>query len=322
MNPVLFKIGVFEVHTIFVAVLLFVLIFTLSFWSLSRKDLKNNPIFDIAVLTLIAALICSRLLGVLTNLEYYLSRGWSLFPFTEEGTTIQFFYKMPWMLLRLHDGNFVFIGVFLGMVIGLLFIYQNSNQKKTVYGLFDKLTLSYALASIFLLLGIYASGTSLGIQSDSAIAASVNGVQRLPLQILQIVEVAVFLILYVLLRVLKLKRDGLLTFCFMITYGIGEFIIRKYSEGYTAEFFSKFDYYQLIALAISLMGLFVGLVLLNIRIPFPKFSGRRKTDIEHRGSLARQSRRNVNLENPNRFVLSFSDRLKRTRDENLSEKAK
>jgi len=311
MNPVLFKLGFLEIHTVFVGALLFILVYLFMFWTLSRKDLKNNSIFDIAFITLFTGLLGARLLGMISKGASYLEKGWSFLPLTdsEDKTRIELFRSLPWSFFRFNDSNFVFVGLFLGIVIGLLIIYQNSNQKKGIFILFDRIVVTYAFAVLFLLAAIQYAGISRGIAVENFLLVDREG--RYALQLIRIIVIAVFLLVYVFSRKKLFRKEGSATVIFMLIYGVSEFILRGLAEGYAASILGRVDYYQAIVLAILTAAVFFALPLFEIRIKLPFARNKRVTEreliIEPERIVRRPAQQGIS-NNPNRFMQSFSER--------------
>jgi prolipoprotein diacylglyceryltransferase len=313
---VLFSIGGLDVYTMFVAALIFVFVFLLIFWLTSHKELKTNSIFDIAFITLGCGLIGSRLLGMFAHLSSYLDQGWSVLPLTDsaDGSRIDLFRKLPWAFFRFNDTNFVFIGIFVGIVIGLLLLYQNSNQKKTIYILFDRIILAYAVSALILIAGIQIAGAGLGALTTNGIFLLVTEQgTRFALEPYRISVLVVFLISYQVLRKSLFKQDGMLTILFLFVYGGSEFYLRTLADVYQPDIFAGLDYYQVISLAFMVAGIIFLLPKFNVKISF--FSRKKKEKNQQpQGELERVRRSHIlnsNTNNPNRFVQSFSDR-KRT----------
>jgi len=132
MYQVLFNTGDFSFQTLYLFIVLFFLSYVLIFWTVTRDTLKQNTIFDIALITLVVGIVSARLLGMASSLQEYLEAGWSLLPVSEIDGTIFIAAQLPWSFIRFIDGNMSYIGLFLGLVLGMIFIYQNSNQKMSI----------------------------------------------------------------------------------------------------------------------------------------------------------------------------------------------
>ncbi len=310
---VLFSIGGLEVYTMFVAALIFVMVFLLIFWLASHKQLKTNSIFDIAFITLGCGLIGSRLLGMLAHLSNYLEQGWSVLPLTDsaDGSRIDLFRKLPWAFFRFNDTNFVFIGIFVGIVIGLLLLYQNSNQKKTIYILFDRVIMAYAVSAIVLIAGIQIAGAGLGALTDNGLFLLVTEQgTRFALEPYRISVLVLFLVLYQGLRNSLFKQEGMVTIVFLFIYGASEFYLRTLADVYHPDILASLDYYQIISLTFMMAGVIFLLPKFNIKLP--QLNRKKKEPHQQpQGELERIRRSHIlnsNTNNPNRFVQSFSDR--------------
>lgn len=102
-------------YLIYVFIFVFFVAYILSFWLFTRKDLKANTIFDIAFLNIISAVISSRLLGMLLNLETYLERGVGLLPLNETSEGLRLLHQLPWSFLGLMTETSLILEFFLGL---------------------------------------------------------------------------------------------------------------------------------------------------------------------------------------------------------------
>lgn len=333
MFQVLFNSGDFSIQTVYVFILLFLISYVLIFWTVTRDTLKQNTIFDITLITLIIGIVSARLLGMLASLQEYLEAGWSLLPVSEIDGTIAIAAQLPWSFIRLIDGNVSYIGLFLGLVLGMIFIYQNSNQKKTVYILFDQLFVSYAIASIFLLIGIFMHGADIGAREESGLLLTYpDGTMRYPIQLMQIGLTILFLLLVWVLRSSGKLKPGLIASSYLIMFGISEFLLRTLTAQYSASLYGVVDLYQLVALVLTASG-----VILAVTLALPERSTRQipqrqalrepiqqppsgNRDIsKERQKRARERQQLYDQQHAqsdrqtdagNRFVVSFADRLR------------
>lgn len=308
MKPVLYTIGEYNISSLLVFSVLFVFVYIYGIWYSSKKDLKVEAIFDIGFLTLIFGVVFARLIGIGMNYDTYLERGFSLFPISEVFGRTEYFYALPWSFITFGDGNLSYIGLFLGLVVGLLFIYLNSNKQKSILQLVDRVVLIYAGSSLLLLIGIFLSGTNLGGESTNIISIQYSdGVSRYPLQLLQIFIAVITIVVFFLFRT-KLKKYGLFSSIFLIVFGVSELILRLLSDGYSSNIFNTFDFYQVVSVLITVVGIFLltnitGFNILNIKSKKTAESLTVKEKIR-----IRRERLKSNTNSPSRFAVSFADR--------------
>ncbi|KXK26608.1 MAG: Prolipoprotein diacylglyceryl transferase [candidate division WS6 bacterium OLB20] len=326
MYPILFNSGDITIHTVYLFIVLFFFSYVLLFWMVSRQTLKTNTIFDISIITLLIAIACGRILGMLSNMQEYLEPGWSLLPVSETDGAIRIAAQLPWSFIRLTDGNLSYIGIFLGLVLGMIFIYQNSNQRKTVYVLFDKLIVSYAIASVFLLLGIFLHGADIGARADAGLVITYpDGTTRYPIQLIQIGLTAIFLVLIYVLNALGRLKAGLAASIYFLLFGVSEFMLRTLAAQYTPGLYGVIDYYQLVALILAAVGIILAVSqLLPERAPRVAATGGMREPIVSPGDRDRQQRARERArlyeerqsqsgrsqDTGNRFVVSFADRMR------------
>ncbi|MFQ5492599.1 MAG: prolipoprotein diacylglyceryl transferase family protein [Candidatus Dojkabacteria bacterium] len=312
MQPVLFTLGSIEVKTMLIGALFFAFVYVVVFWITSRKELKSNTIFDIAFLTLLASLISGRLLAVLSHLNDYLDAGFNLFPIHESESGILLFSQLPWSFLNFTDGHFEFIGVFMGIIIGLLVIYQNSNQRKSVFQLFDRIIVAYVIAGFVLFAGMMISGTDLGIEVIGGPGLDLgDGLTRHPVNLYRMMVHVIFLAAILIFKLGKTKKNGLVTSLFLIIFGASEFIVRGLMQEYSPLVVGSLDYHQIIAVMVALIGVLFLIAGLNL-LPARKRgveSEQATTRVAPGERKARDPRRTA-TGNINRFSVSFSDRLK------------
>lgn len=321
-------------YLIYVFIFVFFVAYILSFWLFTRKDLKANTIFDIAFLNIISAVISSRLLGMLLNLETYLERGVGLLPLNETSEGLRLLHQLPWSFFRFNDGNFSYIGIFLGLVIGMLIIYKNSNQKKTVFLLFDKLVLSYAFANLFLLIGLFIHGYAAGELTESILGIRyADGTVRYSIQLIQFSIITIFLVFSGLTWRVFANKQGMLSIIFFLIFSVSELYLRTITANYQPSFYEMLDYHQLIAVVVFFVGLIllIGNILENrtINKSFGGFTRSRSVPEaqfinQDRASRARErAKLNQNIETESsfgktagrdRFILSFGDKLRQEAD--------
>jgi len=308
-------INVNEINSawLLLAVLLFVTTFVVSFWFLLRKSLKSSVLFDIAFMLIASGFITSRLLSVIVNLQDYLDFGFSIFPFNEFDGSIHLLAKLPWSIFAFWDGNFEFIGLLLGICIGLLIIYTNSNQKQAIFPLFDKTLLSYAISSMLLLIGIFFVKAIPGINTTSGLRVVYSdGIERFPLQIFQILFLALFLIIIFVITKNKKKIAGLITYFFLVGFSISEIILRSQSEQFSADILERFDYYQVatfVLLMIVVIMFFSQIFYKYNKKYLNKYNVNKNNISESLKSSLSEGRKKYDS-SPEKYMISYSDRIR------------
>ena len=255
-------IGDFKIQIIYLFIIIFFIVFLFVFWMQSKRDLKNSVLFDIAFVSFFSSIFVSRLLGMLNNLGEYKNLDWNFLPVSIEQEQFVFLKNNPWTFFNLNDGNFLYVGLFFGLILGVIILYLNSNQKKSIYLLFERLLIAYCVAGISILLGMLLQGINIGVVVTEGILKIIypDGVGRYPLQLLEIIFLIIFLV-YRFGRNKIFKRTELspraIVLQFFVFFGLSEFLVQPYSEKYTKDFLNTIDLTQLIALSI----IFVGVVL-------------------------------------------------------------
>ena len=226
-------------------------------WFEFKKKLKADTIFDISIISILGALVISRLLGIIVNLGYYLDKGWNANPIVEETGNIYIVNQMPWNLLNIFDGNYLYSGFALGMVFSISIIFLYSNQKKSVLFLFDRI--AYTL-SVLLVINL----------TMFAIARMLNWFQwgqQVYINILNFnidivyLQILILLILIVISKIFKFtNKDGLFTIIFYIVFA-SELIVNNLLRNYLLGN-STLDLDSIIAI---LFYVFAGVAIIQMR---------------------------------------------------------
>src|SRR3990170_8304320 len=189
-------IGDFKIQIIYLFIIIFFIAFLFVFWMQSKRDLKNSVLFDIAFVSFFSSIFVSRLLGMLNKLGEYKDLKWNFLPVSIDQEQFVFFKDNPWTFFNLNDGNFLYVGLFFGLILGVIILYLNSNQKKSIYLLFERLLIAYCVAGISILLGMLLQGINIGVVVTEGILKIIypDGVGRYPLQLLEIIFLIIFLV--------------------------------------------------------------------------------------------------------------------------------
>jgi len=266
MSSILTRFSNYNLNFLTIFVLGFIVVYNAFFWYQSRNDLKNDVIFDISSVTLIAGAIVARILGMLNHIGDYQGLSWGILPVSEVDGVIQLFADPPWIFVKYFDNNTLFLGIVLGIVIGILFIYLNSNKAKSYLALFDRVVVSYLSSIWILLMGLFLFGAYKGVISDSAFAISYDdGVSRIPVVLLQVVVVFVLLIISIVFKQRK-SKNGLFSSIFLVVYGLFELFFQFLKEDHNSELFGVMNLYQFIAIILIVAGIYLFITVTQINI--------------------------------------------------------
>lgn len=307
MNPILFTVGGYSVGTMLLLSLVFTFAFVFFFWMVSRKDLKNDTIYDIAFITIGISFLCARIIAFIDSFSDYSVNGWSFFPFSEINGQTLLLEHLPWSFFAFNDGHFSYIGIIIGLIVGVIFLYLNSNRSKSILLLFDRIIISYTASSIFLFVGMILAGLDLGKPTDSSVFDFINygdGINHFPIQVFQILFMFVLLILFIVIK-RRTHRNGVVASLFLFLVGLFELILRSNVDGYSGTILNTFDLYQLIALVILLFGLLLGVNVYQVNIFKTNIDG----ELKDRNKLI-GSEKDVrgNSINTSRFAVSYANR--------------
>lgn len=222
-----------NISLILIGVFAFVLIYIFSYWMLSKAKMKPVQIFDTVFIALFMALVVARFLSVMFHFDDYADNLWGVF--------------------NLFDKNFFYIGIFLGLLVSVFLVFQNTNKEKDFYAFIEKTVISYAFAIIPLLLLVFLTGRMNGIAVNGGIAIDMGGVLRMPVNLFRIGFNVLFIILWFILRGVYNKK-GIMSALYILLFGLLEFILRIFSSGYSAYLLNIIDLQQLAAIVIFIIG--------------------------------------------------------------------
>lgn len=274
--------------------------YIVSFWASTRDILKNEAIFDIAFITFFIGILVDRVFAVIRNYEFYNVNGWSFTPVVESVDQTLVFSTLPWNLVRLNDGNLTILGLFLGIVLGIFFVYRSSNKQKTIFTLLDKITPLVAANLIFL--AIYNT-----LSSGELLA---SGTYQLA-----------YLILLVVIYKLVLNKlntaAGYVSGIIVSIVALAEGLIHNFEQDFTAEYFQLVDTYQIGAILLLLFG--IGLMLsaggLKVLPSFFTKSVKTSKQIQDKVGQRRELGKHNITNSPSRFAVSYANRNKNVEEE-------
>lgn len=231
MHPVLIKIGPVAVYSYgFMVAVGFGIAAFLIYRHAARLKLEKDRIIDMLVLMLLCGIAGARLLYILLNFNYYLSR--------------------PLEVFDLSKGGLVWYGGFLaGLAAGLVYARIN---KLDLWLVFDLIVPYAALAQAFGRIGCYLNGCCYGIEAPAGYKFAVvfpdSCVARHPTQLY---AVLLLLLVYAILRLWQelphYKGEIFLAYC--ILYPMQRFAV-EFLRGDNPRIFLGMTISQLISLAV------------------------------------------------------------------------
>jgi phosphatidylglycerol:prolipoprotein diacylglycerol transferase len=251
MHPILFKLGPISVHTygFFLAMGMLAGIY-MARSEARRYNLDPDKIMDLCFYIVIAAIVGSRLLYVITNLEFYISA--------------------PIEIFKIWNGGLVFYGGFIGaaiVVIICLKAYHLPLGKTS-----DIAAVAMPLGHFFGRIGCFFAGCCYGKACQMPWAVTFSSPDSLaPLNIsihpTQLYESAANLIVFfVMLACRPYKRfDGQLFLMYIILYGINRSIIEMFRDDFRgATILGVFSISQTIAIGSAIASV-IALITLGVR---------------------------------------------------------
>jgi len=244
VHPILFKFGPISVHTygFFIALAFF----TAIIWSSREaKRLGENPerIMDLGFLIILAAIIGSRILFILLNLQDYLEH--------------------PINMIKIWEGGLVFYGGLIASILAALWYLKKHRLRIWKYG--DILSPAIALGQSIGRVGCLMAGCCYGKETACPWAVRFTDPQTLampniPLHPTQIYEsIAALLIFGLLLKLRKRKSfDGQIFWLYIALYAIVRFIIDFFRGDETRTFFHHtLSLTQVLGIALFLSALYM-----------------------------------------------------------------
>jgi phosphatidylglycerol:prolipoprotein diacylglycerol transferase len=214
MYPILFKIGPLTVHTYGVMLAAaFFLALALAVRQARKEGIVPEKVVDLGLYLLVAAIVGSRILFILTDLQYYIEH--------------------PLKIFFVWEGGLVFFGgLILAIPLGIYYIKKNNLP---LWKVADIAAPSIAIAQAVGRLGCFSAGCCYGRPTDIPWAVTFRDPDSLarlnvPLHPTQIYEsLGTFLIFLFLIIIRKRKSfDGQLFWLYVLLYSFIRFFIEFY----------------------------------------------------------------------------------------------
>jgi hypothetical protein len=197
------------------------ILFAFFNWLQFKKQLKTNTIFDIALMNGFGSLLIARILGIINVFGGYAQKGWSLTPMVEVDNNYVWTNSLPWSLLNVFDGNYLYSGFLLGIIFSLSLAFLYSNQKKSVFFLMDKVVLSFAGVLVINLIVIYLLKTLGLITWINVSQMTILGLS-FDMWGMQILVILIFLLI---VRIFHLvEKHGFVSMSFYLIFAAGIFL--------------------------------------------------------------------------------------------------
>lgn len=262
------NLGVFTVSTLIVGGLVFALLNTYVFWNTYNQENKlKYKGFDINFFTLIIAGLILRLIDYLVNIGQYTQEGLSLLPYIEYEDRIDFLVGIPWNFLRFSDIDLSFVAVVLTILVSALLVKKimrlNLSYKETITIWAKTLSIS----SIVLVITFFLVGIDAG-REDSFINYPLRGIDRFPIQL---VEISILLALLVARLLVKNKsfKDNFASI-YLATVALSELIIRTFWDDSSYNIVASINILQIFSVVILFVAMIPQLGKLSVKPKNPK----------------------------------------------------
>lgn len=206
MRPVLFEIADFPIYsygfTIFIA---FLLAIFLAQRAAPAAGFKKDHVFDVAIMTIILAIIGSRIFFVALYWDY--------------------FSQNPFEIFAVRQGGLSFYGGFLAPLIGGFFYARK--KKISMLAFLDFISPYVALGYSITRIGCFLNGCCYGVPTDSFLGVVFPTADHLARHPTQLYSTAAMLVVFVLVLLIQKKPRprGVVFFSFIFLYGIYRFVV-------------------------------------------------------------------------------------------------
>ncbi len=207
MHPILFKIGDFALYSY--GAMLFLAFSIGMLWTLKEAPLEEfnlEHIYEAFILTIVLAVLGSRLTFVIFNWDLYRGDSW-------------------WRIFAFREGGLIFYGGLLAALTGVYFYCQY--RKVSFFSALDLTSPFIALGYAITRIGCFLNGCCYGKITEvpwGVVFPTVDGFKRHPTQLY---ASASALLIFILLRYLRKYKDfdGFVFLLFVIFYGIYRFTV-------------------------------------------------------------------------------------------------
>lgn len=152
-------------------IILFLVAFYVFWHECKRIQKDNNSIFDVWILGSIFMLLWGRLSYITSRWDEFMSVGWFYSPYELYGDKIYWFRQLPWKMIAVWDGYFLFTGIFAGLLIFAYFYI--SYMKKWSWQEMYRVVFGTAYLAIVAMISIYSVLARDGTALPFIIAAGV-----------------------------------------------------------------------------------------------------------------------------------------------------
>ncbi|MDD5020573.1 MAG: prolipoprotein diacylglyceryl transferase [Endomicrobiaceae bacterium] len=231
MYPELFSVGGITIYTygVCVAVGFFVAMQYVIKYSINTGITKNQ-LYDFLFYVIISGIMGARLLYVIINLDYFLSK--------------------PLEVVQLWKGGLVYYGGFIGAVV-VAFTYLRS-KKISMPKIVDVFAPALALGHFFGRIGCFFSGCCYGKECDSFFAIH----NKYPTQIFEaFCNLIIFFVLHQVNK--KEHKPGLTFLLYLIIYPIIRFIIEFFRGDDRGRFILGLSVGQAISIGIMIISILI-----------------------------------------------------------------
>jgi len=206
MRPILFEIAGFPIYSYGVMIFFaFLLGIYLAQRQAPKEGFQKDHVYDVAIMTIILALIGARLAYVILNWEH--------------------FAQNPGEILAVRRGGLTFYGGFIAPLIGGFFYarIKRISMLKFLDFISPYIALGYGITRI----GCFLNGCCYGVPTDSFLGVvfpAVDNISRHPTQLYSVI--AMLIVFFVLVFMRRKKRPrGVVFFSFILFYGVYRFLV-------------------------------------------------------------------------------------------------
>ena len=221
------KIGGVTIPTILLFAIASLAVVTLIFWYLRHRrgesQGNNEDTFDIVFFGVILGLLTARLVGFIGAFGDYSSIGWSIDPLRDVTGDFAPLDALPWVFLKVWDGNLNYQVIGFGSLLGAWLIASNKRRIEDLRMVLDKYIVAAVVGQVVLIIGTFLTGVYFGKEYDGPFALDYAGGKRFPVQLFELITLAA---IFVAMNMAEVRnKKGRKVGVYLLLSGVSQFIL-------------------------------------------------------------------------------------------------
>jgi prolipoprotein diacylglyceryltransferase len=193
-------------------------VFGFLIWRNKKKlALTSEKIFDLIFLYSLFGIFIARILYILHNFDHYSQLSWSIYPYYYlPGAERVWFKQLPWAIVKFWDDGLVYSGILFGNTVCMISYFLRRKLSAKNFMIAIK---AFLISAAILLVGFLLAGSYLGEITGLPFGIKYStdpGVSRLPVQVIEIMGLAIIFLITIYLGKLKKYRVVFGVFLFLL----------------------------------------------------------------------------------------------------------